>query len=178
MAREVDKRKTRKAMRKLKRVADRAAEPDAKPLSEWEKEFVEGVGERLEKFGSAFRDPDKGALEEALSARQAQIVRALDRKTRQAKKAETAAEDEARHGKPARGGLRPGGKKRRDEDRIPGSTFRRKSPKPRGEARDAAEDEPENETAVAQPEALTSPQEAPVSPEARRAALRVIKGGG
>ena len=51
----------------MRKVAERAQAEDAPDLSDWEKEFVDGVGKRLETYGSAFRDPSKGSLEEALS---------------------------------------------------------------------------------------------------------------
>jgi hypothetical protein len=86
--REVDKRKTTKALRKLRRVAERASEEGGPGLTTWEKDFVEGVTERLETYGSAFRDPAKGRLEEALSARQAQITRVIDKKSRKSKTAD------------------------------------------------------------------------------------------
>ena len=91
--REVDKRKTTKALRKLRRVAERATEEGGPGLTTWEKDFVEGVTERLEKYGSAFRDPGKGRLEEALSARQAQITRVIDKKSRKSKADPAAAGD-------------------------------------------------------------------------------------
>ena len=80
--RQVDKRKTSKALRKLRRVADRATEEGGPGLTTWEQDFVEGVSGRLETYGSAFRDPSKGRLEEALSSRQAHIVRVIDKKSR------------------------------------------------------------------------------------------------
>lgn len=92
--REVDKRKTTKALRKLRRVAERATEDGGPGLTTWEKDFVEGVSERLEKYGSAFRDPGKGRLEEALSARQAQITRVIDKKSRKSKTADPAKPDD------------------------------------------------------------------------------------
>jgi hypothetical protein len=85
--REVDKRKTNKALRKLRRAAERATEEGGPGLTSWEKDFVEGVTGRLEKYGSAFRDPGKGRLEDALSQRQAQITRVIDKKSRKAKAA-------------------------------------------------------------------------------------------
>lgn len=106
--REVDKRKTNKALRRLRRAAERATEEGGPGLTNWEKDFVEGVTGRLEKYGSAFRDPSKGRLEEALSQRQAQITRVIDKKSRKAK-AEACAE----------------GKRKADPPR---STFKRKSP--------------------------------------------------
>jgi hypothetical protein len=80
--REVDKRKTRKALRKLRQAAERAGGEGGPGLTSWEKDFVEGVSKRLETYGSAFRDPGKGKLEEALSQRQAHVARVLDKKSR------------------------------------------------------------------------------------------------
>ena len=98
--REVDKRKTTKALRKLRRVAERATEEGGPGLTTWEKDFVEGVTERLETYGSAFRDPSKGRLEEALSARQAQITRVIDKKSRKSKAADPAKPGEAKEESP------------------------------------------------------------------------------
>jgi hypothetical protein len=96
MKREVDQRKTRKALRKLRRAADRATEEGGPGLSDWEQDFVEGVTTRLEKYGSAFRDPGKGRLDEALSARQAHITRLIDKKSRKAPAGIDAASAESR----------------------------------------------------------------------------------
>lgn len=101
MAREVDEKKKRKAQRILRRVSERAKD-SPKPLTDWEKEFVQGVGERLETYGSAFRDPGKGRLEEALSVRQTHIMRQLDKKTRKPAAEETG----DRPDKPKSGGLK------------------------------------------------------------------------
>ena len=40
-------------------------------LSDWEGEFLGSVEERVEKYGRAFRDPDKGGPGSSLSALQA-----------------------------------------------------------------------------------------------------------
>ena len=85
MKREVDKRKTQKALRKLRRAAEAATAEDGPGLTTWEKDFVDGVTTRLETYGSAFRDPGKGRLEEALSARQAQVTRVIEKKSRQSR---------------------------------------------------------------------------------------------
>lgn len=85
MKREVDKRKTQKALRKLRRAAEAATAEDGPGLTTWEKDFVDGVTTRLETYGSAFRDPGKGRLEEALSARQAQVTRVIEKKSRKAR---------------------------------------------------------------------------------------------
>jgi hypothetical protein len=94
--REVDKRKTTKALRKLRRAADRAKEEGGPGLTTWEQDFVEGVSTRLETYGSAFRDPTKGRLEDALSNRQAHIVRVIDKKSRKPLKASDAKPDDTR----------------------------------------------------------------------------------
>lgn len=93
--REVDKRKTAKALRKLRQAAERAGAEGSPDLTTWEKDFVDGVTGRLEKYGSAFRDPGKGRLEEALSQRQAQVARVIDKKTRKSKTAAPGADGKA-----------------------------------------------------------------------------------
>lgn len=82
MAREVDERKKRKALRKLRKAADLAARGEGPPLSDWEREFLEEVEQRIEEFGSAFADPEKGNLEDPMSALQTQKLREIDKKAR------------------------------------------------------------------------------------------------
>lgn len=81
MPRDVDDKKTRKALRKLRKAAERA-ELEGIELTDWEQEFIEGVDERLTKYGSAFADLSKGGSEEALSNAQSEILRQLDKKSR------------------------------------------------------------------------------------------------
>ena len=85
MARDIDDKKTKKALRKLRKAKSRAESEDGPGLTDWEKDFFEGVEERLETYGSAFSDPEKGNLDEALSARQTFIVREIDKKSRKNK---------------------------------------------------------------------------------------------
>ena len=84
MVRKVDEKKTRRALRRLERARKAAADSDKAKvdLSEWEGEFLGSLEERLEKFGSAFNDPDKGNTEEALSARQALKLREIEKKAK------------------------------------------------------------------------------------------------
>ena len=88
MSREVDDKKTRKALRKIdraKRAAKQAEGDDnasSARLSEWEDEFIDSVEERLEKFGSAFTDPEKGKQGEALSAKQAWKLKEIEMKAK------------------------------------------------------------------------------------------------
>ncbi len=157
--REVDKRKTSKALRKLRRAADRASEEGGAGLTTWEKDFVEGVTGRLEKYGSAFRDPGKGRLEEALSQRQAQVARVIDKKSRKGKADADKPADKER--KP-QSGLKP-------HSTLNKSTFKRKSPmrskaKPgwTPRVRDINDD--------------ITPEE-PAAPAPKRPTLKVIPGG-
>jgi hypothetical protein len=77
--RQVSPAKTRKAMRKLAAAVDRAEADGSTGLTPWEAEFASSVATRLETFGSAFADPQKGNLEEALSVAQAQVLRQMGR---------------------------------------------------------------------------------------------------
>ena len=60
----------RSALNALRR-ARRAAVRAGVAFSEWEGEFLGSVEQRVETFGRAFADPDKGAAGAALSGRQA-----------------------------------------------------------------------------------------------------------
>jgi hypothetical protein len=60
---------SRAALNALKR-ARRAAEAAGVPLSDWEGEFLGSVAERVQAYGRAFADPEKGAPGAALSSRQ------------------------------------------------------------------------------------------------------------
>ena len=82
MARDIDDRKKRKALRKLRKAAERAEAENGPGLSDWEREFVEEVEMRVEKYGSAFADPEKGNLDEPLSALQTRKLKEIDKKSR------------------------------------------------------------------------------------------------
>ena len=82
MPRDVDERKKRKALRKLRKAAELAEAGLGPPLSDWEREFLEEVEERIETYGSAFADPHKGNLEDPLSALQARKLKEIDKKAR------------------------------------------------------------------------------------------------
>ena len=64
------KAQARRAALNALRRARRLAEKAGVKLSEWEGEFLGSVTERLQTFGRAFGDPEKGAPGEALSALQ------------------------------------------------------------------------------------------------------------
>ena len=82
MAREVDERRKRAALRKLRRAADLAAQGLGPPLTDWEVALLEEVEGRIEKYGSAFSDPMKGADGEALSGLQQLKLKQIDKKAR------------------------------------------------------------------------------------------------
>jgi len=54
-------------------------------ISDFEDEFGESVLERLEKFGSAFHDPEKGRAGDALSTAQRQVVNRMNKKVKELK---------------------------------------------------------------------------------------------
>ena len=82
MARDIDEKKKRKVLRKLRKAAERADAENGPGLSDWEREFVDEVETRVEKYGSAFADPDKGNLDEPLSALQTRKLKEIDKKSR------------------------------------------------------------------------------------------------
>ncbi|MEM9738386.1 MAG: hypothetical protein AAF829_00830 [Pseudomonadota bacterium] len=82
MARDIDERKKRAALRKLRTAAALAESGLGPPLSDWEREFLEEVEARIETYGSAFGDPEKGDLEEPLSALQKVKLKEIDKKAR------------------------------------------------------------------------------------------------
>ena len=67
------KRVALKALRKAKKLADTAGVK----LSDWEGEFLGSVEERIEKYGRAFGDPEKGSLGSSLSIRQSVKVKEI-----------------------------------------------------------------------------------------------------
>jgi hypothetical protein len=154
LPREVDEKKTKRALRRLARAKAKAeaAGEDAK-LSEWEDEFVASVKDRLNTFGSAFNDPEKGQLDEALSGKQSLKLREIEKK----------ASGKARKPMSRGTGFKPkpgGGLKR--------SSFKPKSDRPSPRVRDINDDMPEIETPA--PEVETP---RPAHPPR----LRVVKGG-
>ncbi len=54
------------ALKRAKRLADKAGVE----LSDWEGEFLGSVAQRIETYGRAFGDPEKGGRDQAMSANQ------------------------------------------------------------------------------------------------------------
>lgn len=96
MKREVDAKKTRKALRIVRKLAAKGAgeevvDPETGELrpadgavdySHWEEDFLTEVGQRLEKYGSAFHNLSKGRPEDALSNLQMQKVKEIAAKAK------------------------------------------------------------------------------------------------
>ena len=75
----------RAALNALKR-AQRQADRTGVKLSEWEGEFLGSVADRLNTFGRAFGDPEKGAPGQALSALQTVKLKEITAKAKGEKK--------------------------------------------------------------------------------------------
>jgi hypothetical protein len=73
------------AKRKIARLKDKLKELGK--LTEWEEEFSESVTERLDEFGSAFADLQKGRPGDALSFAQKRVVASLNKKVKDVRKA-------------------------------------------------------------------------------------------
>ena len=82
--RKTRERSARNAQRKLERL--HRTLKDQGEISEFEDEFSESVSERLDKFGSAFKDREKGRPGDALSFAQKRVVAAMNRKVKDLKK--------------------------------------------------------------------------------------------
>jgi hypothetical protein len=96
MPREIDRKKTQKALRTIRKLAAKSSAPETidpetgevKPgegavdYSQWESEFLTEVDKRLEKFGSAFADLSKGRKDDALSTLQTVKLKEIAAKAR------------------------------------------------------------------------------------------------
>lgn len=77
-------RAARNAQRKLERLQRTLS--DQGEISDFESEFAQSVTERLEQFGSAFRDLEKGRPGDALSFAQKRVVAGMNRKAKDLKR--------------------------------------------------------------------------------------------
>ena len=96
MPREIDRKKTQKALRIIRKLAAKSAAPETidpetgevkagegtVDYSQWENEFLTEVDKRLEKFGSAFADLSKGRKDDALSTLQTVKLKEIAAKAR------------------------------------------------------------------------------------------------
>ena len=121
-------RSARNARRKIARLHAKLSELGH--ISDFEDEFGESVLERLEKYGSAFHDPEKGRAGDALSAAQKQVVGRMNKKVKKLKAKQTSGtSDEGPDAEYTRtaGGWRSNPKK----NSKPKSSFGRNSYSPR-----------------------------------------------
>jgi hypothetical protein len=182
MSREIDERKKMKALRRLERVRralahaeaegdGEAAEAARAALTQWEDEFLGSVEDRLNTFGSAFTDPEKGLLDEPLSQLQAAKLKELEAKAK---------------GKEIRPWKRSSFK---PKDKAQRSGFSSKRPERRTNTRDINEDVaeapvPSRPVATPSPQAATPDTRKPAAGPGRpapsaapRPRFTVIKGG-
>jgi hypothetical protein len=75
--REAERKHAKRVALKALRKAKKAAQTSGVKLSEWEDEFLGSVEERIEKYGRAFGDPEKGSLASSLSIRQSVKVKEI-----------------------------------------------------------------------------------------------------
>ncbi len=83
--RKTRERSARNVQRKLQRLRRTLSETDN--LSDWEDEFSGSVADRLDKYGAAFHDLEKGRPGDALSFAQKRVVAALNKKAKDQRKA-------------------------------------------------------------------------------------------
>ena len=82
--RKARERSARNARRKLERLHKTLS--DKGEISDFEDEFGESVIERLDKYGSAFQDREKGRPGDALSFAQKRVMAAMNKKVKDLKK--------------------------------------------------------------------------------------------
>jgi len=82
MAREIDERKKRRALRKLRKAAALAEAGQGPALSDWEQSFLEELEARIDTYGAAFADPTKGDRSAPLSNLQEVKLKEIERKAR------------------------------------------------------------------------------------------------
>ena len=142
-------RSSSNAKRKIARL--KATLEEMGKLTEWEGEFAESVTERLDEFGSAFADLEKGRPGDALSFAQKRVVASLNKKVkdaRKAAKAERLGEGTSEENEPK-------------PDYKPRSSFKAKKPKFTPRVRNIEDD---FETDVEAPAVQTPPARQPFIP--------------
>jgi hypothetical protein len=75
--REAENARAKRSALKALRRARKAAEVSSIKLSDWEGEFLGSVETRVERYGRAFRDPEKGGPGTALSMLQSQKLKEI-----------------------------------------------------------------------------------------------------
>lgn len=161
--RKARERSARNAQRKLERLQRTLKEQGE--ISEFEDEFAESVSERLDRFGSAFQDREKGRPGDALSFAQKRVVAGMNRKAKDLKKRPASESDDDKLERP------------RYERNQPRSSFKSKRPKFTPRVRQLDEDfasETEASSARARSD-LYIPEPEPTRPPVGKPFLRIVK---
>jgi len=136
--RKTRERAARNARRKLERLHRTLS--DKGEITEFENEFGESVVERLDKFGSAFHDREKGRPGDALSFAQKRVVAAMNKKVKELRK--KPAEDKAANYDPDSDYVRTADRWK-NADKQRGSSFKhKKKPKFTPRVRNIEDDMP------------------------------------
>lgn len=80
--READRARAKRAALRALKKAKKAADAAGAKLSDWEGEFLGSVEVRVERYGRAFRDPEKGGPGAALSMLQTQKLKEIEAKAK------------------------------------------------------------------------------------------------
>jgi len=80
--REAERARAKRAALKALKKARKAADLASVKLSDWEGEFLGSVEQRVERYGKAFRDPEKGGPGAALSMLQSQKLKEIGAKAK------------------------------------------------------------------------------------------------
>jgi hypothetical protein len=80
--RDADRARAKRAALRALRKARAAAEKNGAKLSDWEGEFLGSVEQRVQAYGRAFADPEKGSMGASLSIRQAVKVKEIAAKAK------------------------------------------------------------------------------------------------
>ena len=158
--RKARERSARNAKRKLERLHRTLKEKGE--LNDFEKDFAESVSERLEQFGSAFNDLEKGRPGDALSFAQKRVVAGMNRKVKDLKKT------------PAVDGEPDALERPRYERSKPRSSFKSKKSSYKPRVRQLDEDFDADDVATA-PNSVPEIQD-PVRPPVGKPFLRVVGG--
>ena len=153
-------------------------------LTDWEDEFAGSVRERLDEFGSAFHDREKGRPGDALSFAQKRVVASLNKKVKDAKRAAQDADAEESESKepfkPRRSSFQSKKKPkfqprvRHIEDDFEPDVPEIKPPKKQPFIPKFAGETPvDKNTLPKSPEKL--PEKPPETPKAKRPFLRIVK---
>ena len=164
-------RSARNAKRKLERLRKKLKETGE--ITEWEDDFSESVTERLDEFGSAFHDLEKGRPGDALSFAQKRVVASMNKKVKDARKAKLAKakgrdNESSESHDPDERASKPWANTKR-------GGFKSKKPKFTPRVRNIEDDMPDESNAIEKTMPFIPKYEAESAPMKNRPFLRVVK---